>query len=73
MNGAFRFSDLARGRRVPATAGLRRDDRKRWLARDGRIDDVEDAEFLLLLQRPRPLQDPGAGADRRERIAEVMA
>ena len=39
---------------------------------DGGIDHVEDAELLVLLQRARPLQDPRAGADRRERIAEVV-
>jgi hypothetical protein len=41
-------------------------------AGDGRIDHVKDAELFLLLQRPRPLQDSGSGADGRKRIAQVV-
>ena len=36
------------------------------------LDHVEDAELFLLLQRSRPLQDPGSSADGRKRITQVM-
>jgi len=40
---------------------------------DGGMDHVKDATFPLALQRTRPLKDMSAGADRRQRIAKVMA